>query len=33
METPTLEQAYFVGELVSAVVLILSLVYLAIQVK
>ena len=33
MESLTLEQVYYIGELVAAVVVIVSLIYLALQVK
>ena len=33
METLTLEQAYYIGELVAAFVVLISLVYMAIQLR
>ena len=33
METLTLEQAYYMGELLAAVIVIISIFYLAAQVK
>jgi hypothetical protein len=33
MESLTLEQAYYIGELIAAIVVIMSVVYLALQVN
>ena len=33
METLTLEQAYYVGELISALIVVISIIYLAVQVR